>query len=347
MDATIERNKRFLADLFAGPFPGHAIIMDPEPIVSGMPADVASSDRPVADWLDFHLRSYEAQVRVLEEIDHDAVPYAKVQTGTQLFAEAFGATVHVYDDGWLAAMPLVTTPREADALAEPTLAARPLARVFELAGMLRERLGPEVPIGVPDLQSPFDIAALIWRKEDLYLAVVDDPDAVKRLAAKCLSLLKTFLREFRREFGEVNLCHCPMAWAPPELGCWLSEDEAGAMSVASFEEFCLPHLVDLSEAFGGLFVHCCATADHQYASFCKIPNLRGMNRVFQEPGPAPAIRAFSGRAVLMQAWMTEDQVKGMLELAQPDTRFLFNMPGQPLDAARATYEHLRELCPRT
>jgi hypothetical protein len=347
MDARIGGSRRFLADLFAGPFRGHAIIMDGEPVTSGMPADVASSDRPVADWLDYHLRCYEAQVAALDLTGHDGVPYAKIVTGTQLFAEAFGAPVHVYEDGWLAAMPLVETPAEADALPQPGLDARPLARVFELAAMLRERLGPEAPIAVPDIQSPFDIAALIWRKEAMYLAMVDAPEAVKGLVAKCQALLTEFLRTFMAEVGEVNLCHCPVAWAPPEQGCWLSEDEAGAMGVAMFEEFCLPSLTDLSRAFGGLFVHCCATADHQYESFLRIPNLRGLNRVFQAPGPEPAARAFAGRAVLMQAWMPEDQVLAMLDMALPESRFLFNMPYQPADEAKATFERLRERCPRS
>jgi hypothetical protein len=118
------------------------------------------------------------------------------------------------------------------------------------------------------------------------------------------------------------------------------------MSVASFEEFCLPSLVDLSVTFGGLFVHCCATADHQYASFKKIPNLRGLNRVFQAPGPRPAIEAFSGQTVLMMAWIDEEKVREMVGMALSNTRFLFNMPAKPLDEAKRTFERLRSLCPR-
>lgn len=346
MDALAQRNRRFLTDLFAGPFRGHAIIMDHEQAPAPYPGDVAVSDRPVGEWLDHALRNYEADLALLEAIDHDAVPYAKVSTGTEIFAAAFGCAVHIYEDSPPCALPLVTTAEEADALAIPGLDVPPLARVMDLAGMIRERIGPEPPIGVPDIQSPFDIAALVWRKQELYLALVDNPQAVKRLVRKCHLLLESFLREYQRYVGECNLAHCPRAWAPPELGCWLSEDEAGSMTTAMFDEFCLPTLMHLSESFGGLFVHCCATADHQYASFNKIPRLRGMNRVFQEPGPGPAIQAFSGRAVLMQAWMSEAQVYQMLDLALPETRFLFNMPAQPLDDAKRTYERLRERCPR-
>jgi len=103
----------------------------------------------------------------------------------------------------------------------------------------------------------------------------ENPEAVKRLVAKCECLLGSFLGEFQRMIPNCNLCHCPRAWAPHELGVWLSEDEVGSMSSAMFEEFCLPSLERLSRTFGGLFMHCCAAADHQYEGFKRVPNLRG------------------------------------------------------------------------
>ena len=344
MDAAIARNRQFLSDLFAGPFRGHAIIMDPEPAPQPFPGDYAVSDRPLADWLPAILRGYEAQLELLEKLDHDAVPTARLNTGTGLFAAAFGCPIHIYPDSPAAARPLVRSAEEADRLPEPNFDAPTLRRVFEMAELVRARLGPEAPISVPDIQSAFDIAALVWNKEDFYAAAVQHPDAVKRLVDKCQALLKQFFAEFIRRFGNVNLCHCPNAWAPPELGVWLSEDEAGSLSPRMFEEFCLPNLNDLSETFGGLFVHCCATADHQYAGFKKIRNLRGLNRVFQSPGPRPAIEAFSGQAVLMMAWIDEACANALLDMALPDTRFLFNMPAQPLDDARRTHERLRLRC---
>ena len=343
----ITRNKRFLTDLFSGPFRGHAIIADPEGIPSPGTGDVITTDRPMSEWIDWELRVYESKLARTEAFDDDAVPYARAWTGTEIFAVAMGCTPHVYEENMPpAARPLVFTAAEADRLPEPKLAGPVFDRVFEYIRRLRVRIGPAVPLSIPDIQSPFDIAALVWNKQDMYTAIYDDPDAVKRLVAKCHRLLKAFLVEFGRSFGEVNYCHCPYAWAPPELGCWLSEDEAGAMSVAMFDEFCLPTLVDLSESFGGLFVHCCATADHQYGSFLRIPNLRGLNRAFQSPGPRPAVDAFAGRTVLMNAWMDEPTMVSILDMAHPDSRFLFNMPAMALEEQKPIYERLRKRCPR-
>lgn len=347
MNTRIQSNMRFLGDLFGGEFRGHAIIMDAGfPPVDWSRGDFAISDEPIEDWLPDVMRLYEARLQMHEAIEDDSVPYAQLLTGTELFAAAFGCRTHIYPDTLPCALPLVTTAEEADQVQIPSLHARPFERVFQLGHMVRERLGPDVPIGVPDIQSPFDMAALIWRKEDLFVAMIESPDAVKRLVEKCYVLLRDFLRAFMREFPNCNLCHCPYSYAPPEQGCWLSEDEAGCLNTAMFDEFCVPSLTRLSDDFGGIGIHCCATADHQYQGFRRIPRLRGLNRVFQFPGPRPAVEAFAGETVLVLSWIDEAGVNDILDMARPTSRFLLNMPVQPVDDARRTFERLRERCPR-
>ena len=200
MDAKTLEKRRYLTDLFAGPFPGHAIIMDPElreGYLEMRPyGDFTLPHRPLSDWLPLLLQRYEDRLRWHKATDDDAVPYVSLSTGTELFAAAFGCPVHAFPDSPPCALPLVTTAEEADQLEVPGLDAPPLARVFEMTHMVRERVGPEVPIAVPDIQSAFDIAALIWHKEDLLIATITEPDAVKRLVDKCQQLLKTFFDHF-------------------------------------------------------------------------------------------------------------------------------------------------------
>jgi hypothetical protein len=347
-ERTLDDRKRFLRDLYAGPFRGHGLGLMPQCPASPL-GDFTCSTLPVAQWVPSYVGQFEAMARTTEELDLDMVPYVNLNTNTGIFAAAFGCALHVYTgmETNAAAKPAVFSAAEADALPSPDIHATPtLARILELASLLRDRLGPDAPIGVPDIQSPFDIAALIWNKESLFMAMIENPDAVHRLVAKCRRLLIDFLKLFCREIPAHNLSHCPgTAWAPPELGCWLSEDEVGAMSTGMFEEFVTPSLVAMSEAFGGIFVHCCAAADHQYANFLRIPNLRGLNRVFQyPPGPVPAIKAFSGKAVLIQAWLGEQDIYGFLERAQADTRFYFELPAIPIEEARPVVERVRAAC---
>ena len=346
MTAKEERNRIFLTNLFCGEFKGHAVICVP-PLVSSVQAgDYAVSNEPVKKWVSWAVRNYELMREWHEALDDDSVPYVPLTTTTGLFAAAFGCPLHQFEGSQASARPIVFSPQEADRLPIPDLDTPPISRFFELAELIREQVGPEVPISVPDIQSPFDIAALIWSKEHFYEALVEHPDAVLRLVEKCHILLKNFLTEFKRRFGEVNMCHYPFAWAPPEAGCWLSEDEAGCISSRMFEKFCLPFLVDLSETFGGLFVHCCAYADHQYSNFLKIPNLRGLNRDLKATDIKLTIDTFSGRTVLMVAGATEAQIYTLLEMAQPNTRFLFNISASNIDEARRLIERIKEKCGR-
>jgi hypothetical protein len=46
--------------------------------------------------------------------------------------------------------------------------------------------------------------------------------------------------------------------------------------------------------------------------------------------------------VLINAWFEEDYNFNILDLAEPDSRFLFNIRGLPLEESKVAYERLRE-----
>lgn len=332
----------FLESLWTGQAERHGVIIDPGcPGLEWSSGDFLCSERPLPDWADLFERIYLHRVRAHELAQDDAVPHCSLFSGTGLFAAAFGAPMHRMEESLAHALPAIQSVEELQTLCHPTPDTAPLDRVWKLGRLLRDRLGPDAPIGVPDIQSPFDIAALVWRKESFFRALIEEPHAVADLVDRCGELLEGFLERFLRELAPVSLAHCPYAWAPPELGCWLSEDEAGSLSRAMFERFCLPWLQRLSHRFGGLFMHCCASADHQYPEFLKIPNLRGLNRVWQSPGPGPAIDAFSGHTVLIQAWEPVDSIARYRSLERPDTRFLFVLGVADLAEAAAMADRAR------
>lgn len=319
-----ERNRAFLRNLYLGPFERHGIVFEaPWPAFEQPePGLVASSKGPLGPWLDWgeeHYRlAYEHHAKGLD----DNVPSGFVHTGTELFAAAFGCPVEQPSGSLPFALPCVETSRDADRVRVPELDAPPLDRVWAYAEGLRARLGPDAPIRVPDMQSPFDIAALIWRKEEMFYAMHDEPESVLRLVDLCCDFLIAFLAEYERRLGPVNLMHFPFIFAPREIGAWVSEDEAGALSPEAFERFCLPSLIRLSQAMGGFNFHCCADADHQWPHFLKVPELHGVNRVFTHSPTEPSIAAFSGGQVLVQL-ADEAEIDRLLALAAPTTRFLF------------------------
>jgi len=351
------RNEKFLRNIYAqGPFQGHAFGAVPQtkPMHLFPGGDYTISARPVTEWVPGLVENYRLEAEWSERLDSDHIPTARLICGTHLYAAAFGCQVHTFPDNPPCALPLVKTAAEADQLSEPDIWKSPtLYRVFELGEALRRELGSQIFLGPCDMQSGFDTASLVWNKEDLLCALAGEDEeraAVKRLTDKCAQLFKRFLLELRKEFPQMSWCHCPNAWSPPEMGPWLSNDECGAFGVEMFEEFCLPELIELAETFGGLGMHCCAQAEHQFSSFEKIPNFYAFNRVAAKGGPGyPALLehfADPGAPVHVLGWMEESMIRNLIANAPQGTRFIFQQSFAELDSARGWLERMRQLSPR-
>ncbi len=343
MNRLIQRNQQFVCEIFAGKASPPAFQYRPPLIPLAEVGDYTLSDQPVSKWTPWVVENYRRQVDALERHGDDSVPVAKVGTGTQLFAHAFGCKVHIPSGDNPCALPMAASAEEAEKIEMPDIwKSACLYRVFELAEAVRRELGPDTALAPCDLQTGFDIANLIWNKTDLLCSLIENPDAVKRLSAKCALLLKTFLLELRKEFPTMSPCHCPGNWVPPGSGAWVSNDEVGILSPAQFGEFCLPELIDLSHTFGGLGMHCCADAEHQFPGFKHIPNFYAFNRVAASAGPhrgsyLSLLEHFAGPAAPVHclAWLTDETIEQLLARAPVGTRFIFvQMGGDDALAAR-------------
>ncbi len=301
--------------------------------------DYTLSDNPVSDWIPKEIERYREWTDLAEKMSDATVPSASMMTCTHIFATAFGSKVHLQPGNYTPfAMPFLDSVEEAAKLEVPDIWKSPtLYRIFEYGDILRKELGNDVPLGPPDFQTGFDIACLIVDKQELFCAMMQDEtkDAVKTLTEKCTQLLINFLRELRKEFPTVHPCHCPTSWAPPEMGPWFSNDECGSLSPELFEEFCLPEMIELSEAFGGFGMHCCARAEHQFGLFNKIPNFYAFNRVPDRVsglGYDPLLEHFSPDTAPVFVLGTTDEVAEKLLAKAPDGfRFIFCRRGVSLD----------------
>jgi len=146
-----------------------------------------------------------------------------------------------------------------------------------MADELKKRAGKDALMRAVDLQSPMDIANLIWEKESLLMGMYEAPEAVKELSAKVQSLMIEFLDEWFRRYGQSFVAHFPEYYM--EKGITLSVDEVGIVSSEMFEEFFKPELETLSMRYGGLGVHCCADARHQWGNFRSLKGLKLINFV--------------------------------------------------------------------
>lgn len=236
------------------------------------PLPRADNDPARLEWA---WSNYLGQLARRSWLADDSLPYLNCMGGTEIFAQAFGCPVHYPENNMPFALPLIHRAADVSQIKVPTLDAPVLARQFKFADELVRRAGPQALVRTVDVQSPMDIAALIWDKNDFYLALIDAPDAVRELSCKVMQLLTAFLDEWFSRYGQQHVAHYPDYLMPQ--GLTLSEDEIGVVSPELFVDLFLPELITLSQHFGGIGIHCCADSRHQWDNLLKIPALRLLN----------------------------------------------------------------------
>jgi hypothetical protein len=301
---------------------GHMVLVR-LPSVPRRPMPPLHPDRKQAR-IEWAWQQYQEQVQRLEWLDDDLIPHLAPHTGTEIFAEAFGCAVHRPDKGMPFALPLITEASEVARLRIPSLDVPCLRLLFEMADELRARSGPEAAIRIVDIQSPMDIAALIWEKSSFFAALIEAPEAVKELASKVHQLLTAFLDAWFARYGTSFVAHCPDYYMPH--GITLSEDEVGVVSADMFEEFFLPELVALSNRYGGIGMHCCANSQHQWEGFKRIPGLKLLNLNRPPDVTEEALRFFGPHVAQMHKWQGTGDPRTWLGQLPPGCRFVLQIP---------------------
>ena len=126
-----------------------------------------------------------------------------------------------------------------------------------------------------DLQTPIDIAAIMWEKTDFYTCLITDPQVVIELCDKIRSLLTEFIDTWFSRYKKEFVAHFPTYYMP--YGISISEDEIGAVSPKMFNEFFIDELCMLSDRYGQMGIHCCAESKHQWQNLKQVPNLKLLN----------------------------------------------------------------------
>jgi hypothetical protein len=297
--------------------------------------------------IDFALRRYEIAMRQAEWLEDDFVPYLNNRTGTEVFAEAFGCPVYRPDDTMPSARPIVFEPGDVHRVEVPELMDCSLSLLFEIADELTRQAGPDAVPSLVDIQSPMGIVAEMWDKNNMFPSMITAPAAVHELREKVLSLLTAFHDEWISRYGHQYVAHWPDYFM--DGGITLSEDEVGSVSTDMFEEFFLPDLVLLSERYGGIGIHCCACARHQWQNFAKVPDLRLINlsqRWNEETDPEyidDACRFFAPICAQMHDNGIFDGVPESLPRMAPGARVVYRINVDSRDEALRACERMRDM----
>lgn len=345
-DRRLARWRSFVDQASPLPFLFHVNYPVPE-LERGLPPAVLpwpdkTRERIERSWAQYELMRHKAQ-----RLDDDRVPYLSNLTGTEIFAEAFGCAVHRAPDANPCALPLVHSAIEAERLKSPELSASSLAYLFDIADELYRRGGPGAIMKPVDIQSPMDVVALIWDKSDLFIAMIETPETVIALTRRVRELMTAFLDEWFKRYGTTYVAHYPDYVM--HGGLTLSVDEVGTVNEEMFIQFFRDDLVALSERCGGLGIHCCADARHQWDNFRALPGLRVMNHNPPPKRPSreyipDSLRFYGGQVVQMPAgWTPEGNPETLPAQFPPGSRVVFEVAVTSEIQARSIAERLQTM----
>jgi hypothetical protein len=239
--------------------------------------------RPMLWWenadnrVDWAYERYQRQTEQIEWLDDNTIPFMSMITGTEIFAEALGCKVFKPLNDNPCAIPLILDKSEIYKIKFPKIEDTKLSILFEMADKLKARGGKDALLGFPDLQTPMDILALIWDKNDFFIAMYEDPQIIKELSNKIKLFLIEFLDKWIQRYGSEFMAHYPDYYFP--TGITISEDEIGVVSSDMYKEFFESELHDLANHYGAIGIHCCADSIHQWENLKNTPNLKILNLV--------------------------------------------------------------------
>lgn len=244
----------------------------------------------------------------LEEIEGQAalrgdfVPTLCPALGVVGIPSAFGCEVVWWERDFPAARPVVgDDPENVYDLPVPTTRSGELGRILDYTRYFLDHTGRSIPIRLTDIQGPLDSAALVFGHNNFLLAMKTHPREVHHLLQLVTDLTIAFAREQRDIVRENHAEFVPamfQPWMPDGFGISVSNDEGVMVSSRLHDEFSVPYLNQLSDAFGGIYIHSCGRWTHLLASLEGVKNLRGLEFGASEAPYEPVLQHFGGKVAL-------------------------------------------------
>jgi hypothetical protein len=262
---------------------------------------------PIRALLQDREQQLNAQVGLMQwrqsvDVGDDFVPHLQAQQGVTVFASAFGCQVEFFDHTLPWAHPVIgpgDAPEKVYELPVPAITDGQLGTILEWGDYFVERTAGRYALALTDLQGPLDSAYLVWEPAAFMLAMYTNPREVHHLMRLMTDLIIGFVREQRSRVPEFMPCHWPPVWLPDGRGISVSDDCLAVLSPALYEQFALPYLNELSDEFGGVFVHSCGNFVHQFDNLDKVHELRGLNFGASETPFEAVWERFGGRTAIV------------------------------------------------
>lgn len=274
--AFIIEKKKILTKLWKREDIGRPAFVIPDYLPEEKEVPVSSSPEKNTPQTILNSQLQQLEKRVLGKDDY--IPRLSTNIGTYVWALALGCELIKLDDGRIFVKePIIHKPEDVYKIKRPKITDGKLGFVLELTKYFEEQAGDVYPIEITDVQTPLTIGPLVWETNNFFLSLYGHKKEVHYLFEMMTELVIEFVKAQKEIISDfVPICWPPI-WMPPEFGIFCSDDTSSMVSPELYEEFGLPYVNRISEAFGGIFFHSCQIKEPHFPNLLKIKGLRGIN----------------------------------------------------------------------
>ena len=234
-------------------------------------------------------------------VDDDYIPSLSPGCRQGLIPTAYGAREEwTSDHYWLS--PVLASAEEVDGLPQPDLSRDGVAaEILEHTRFFRRATEGRLPVQMPDMQGPLDLAGNMLGAERLMVEMYDHPAAVHRLLDRMTRDFISYMHlQEEAAGGTLVPIHCmPTVWLPPGSAMSLSEDLLAVISPRFYPTFARPYNERVAAEFGRVVIHSCGSWEHNLAGLAQTQGLLGVNFGVSETNVERVAARFGRRSVLL------------------------------------------------
>lgn len=211
-----------------------------------------------------------------------------------------------------------------------------------------------LPMSFGDMQSSVDAISELMPISNMFLDMVDDPEAYTKLAFRVGELTKEFNQKQKELIGRA-LVFPGHGFASSRVtkGLGTSGDTVIMMSNPMFDELVAPQMADMCAPFGGTYFHSCGNWEIKIPSVLGISNLLGADAAFgsqTDPAPnSPAVfgEAFAGTGKILNLRVVGDSdtvIDTVRQAWRPGLRLIVNTYCKTPEDQERAYDAIHEIC---
>lgn len=194
-------------------------------------------------------------------------------TGIGLVASGFGCITEFPENGDPVTHPVIKSVEDISNIQFNIGRADLVNITLDKIKYFQDQTQGQIPISLPDMQSPINVASILWDYTDFLCAMIECPEKVHDV----LKRITDAMIEVLNKIDEINPNGFHSAgWALPR-GIWLSDDLMAVISPEQYEEFAMPYANILSKKYGGIFLHSCGNPLRSIDKIRNYKNFMGLD----------------------------------------------------------------------